>query len=147
MPEEQKAGPKGRQLEVRAQRVPRLLVFSYSNSLVFISTSKQFFSQHNMFRVISNHQGLALSRDIGAVKYVECSALTQKRLKNVFEEAIRAALGSNQVKPAKKRPCDLFWNSKFFSFIFFQINLNVVIIWKLSILKYTIDQELFQHMK
>ena len=57
---------------------------------------------------VSLHQGLALSRDIGAVKYVECSALTQKRLKNVFEEAVRAALSPNAVRPAKKRPCNLF---------------------------------------
>ena len=55
---------------------------------------------------VSLHQGLALSRDIGAVKYVECSALTQKWLKNVFEEAIRAALGPD-TKPVKKQRCDL----------------------------------------
>ena len=55
---------------------------------------------------VSLHQGLALSRDIGAVKYVECSALTQKWLKNVFEEAIRAALRTD-TKPVKKRRCDL----------------------------------------
>ena len=55
---------------------------------------------------VSLHQGLALSKDIGAVKYVECSALTQKWLKNVFEEAIRAALGQD-TKPAKKRRCNL----------------------------------------
>lgn len=35
---------------------------------------------------ISAEMGERLARDLGAVKYVECSALTQKGLKNVFDE-------------------------------------------------------------
>lgn len=38
---------------------------------------------------ISSDQGERLARELGAVKYVECSALTQRGLKNVFDEVGR----------------------------------------------------------
>ena len=46
-----------------------------------------------------------LIRELKAVKYVECSALTQKGLKNVFDEAILAAL--EPPEPQKKKFCSL----------------------------------------
>ncbi|KAF7339383.1 hypothetical protein MSAN_02152200 [Mycena sanguinolenta] len=50
---------------------------------------------------IQYQQGVQMQRDIGAVKYLECSALTQKGLKTVFDEAIRAVLNPPS-RPAKK---------------------------------------------
>lgn len=41
---------------------------------------------------VRKEDGERMAKDLGAVKYVECSALTQFRLKDVFDEAIVAAL-------------------------------------------------------
>lgn len=54
---------------------------------------------------ITVEQAEKLARELRAVKYVECSALTQKGLKNVFDEAILAALEPPEV--VKKRKCSL----------------------------------------
>lgn len=56
-------------------------------------------------RPITIEQGERLAKELGAVSYVECSALTQKGLKNVFDEAIITAL--DPPKPRKKKTCNL----------------------------------------
>jgi cell division control protein 42 len=43
-------------------------------------------------RPVAIEQGERLARELGAVKYVECSALTQKGLKNVFDEVCSFAV-------------------------------------------------------
>eukprot|EP00696_Hemimastix_kukwesjijk_P019346 gnl/Hemi2/8584_TR2975_c0_g1_i1.p1 gnl/Hemi2/8584_TR2975_c0_g1~~gnl/Hemi2/8584_TR2975_c0_g1_i1.p1 ORF type:complete len:215 (+),score=58.98 gnl/Hemi2/8584_TR2975_c0_g1_i1:216-860(+) len=66
---------------------------------------------------ITFQQGEQLAKDISAVNYIECSALTQKNLKAVFDEAVktilhkeRDRLGTNkQAEPARpassREPC------------------------------------------
>jgi len=43
---------------------------------------------------ITKEQGESLSKEIGSSSYVECSALTQKGLKQVFDEAARIVVGA-----------------------------------------------------
>ena len=60
---------------------------------------------------VRKEDGERMAKDLGAVKYVECSALTQYKLKDVFDEAIVAALEPPVAKTGKKRtsPC-LEWS-------------------------------------
>ena len=53
---------------------------------------------------ITSKQGMAKAKQINAVKYLECSALTQQGLQNVFEEATRAAIAPTA---PKKSGCQL----------------------------------------
>jgi len=53
---------------------------------------------------VSEEQAKQLAVQIGAIDYVECSALTQKNLKEVFDQAILSSLDLiKKPKPIKRR--------------------------------------------
>jgi len=56
---------------------------------------------------VTEEQARKMQRDIGALEYVECSAMTRENLKEVFDEAIKAILLAPEPEPKKKR-CVLF---------------------------------------
>ncbi|CAF0999169.1 unnamed protein product [Adineta steineri] len=63
--------------------------------------------QKQNLQPIKREQGLRLCKKIRAFKYVECSALTQKGLKQVFDDAVRAVLSPKTTKVSKPS-CLLF---------------------------------------
>ncbi|PRP79522.1 small GTPase Rac1 [Planoprotostelium fungivorum] len=52
-------------------------------------------------KAITYTEGEARAREIGAHKYLECSALTQKGLKNVFDEVVLCSLNPQEKKKKK----------------------------------------------
>jgi len=49
--------------------------------------------------------GEKLAIEIGAKRYCECSALTQQGMKEVFDEAVRAALAHKKIGTEKPNDC------------------------------------------
>ncbi|XP_064794242.1 rho-related GTP-binding protein RhoG-like [Oncorhynchus masou masou] len=54
---------------------------------------------------VTHHQGAGLARQIQAARYLECSALNQDGIKEVFAEAVRAFLNPQHI--TSKRSCRL----------------------------------------
>ncbi|KAJ6529832.1 P-loop containing nucleoside triphosphate hydrolase protein [Mycena capillaripes] len=85
---------------IRTRWYPEISHHAPSKSVVLVGTKLDLREDQAMIEKmrdrriapIQYQQGVQLQRDIGAVKYLECSALTQHGLKAVFDEAIRAGL-------------------------------------------------------
>lgn len=75
------------EIEHHAPNVPIILV----GTKLDLREDKATLEQLRLKRMepVSYEQALAVSREIRAQKYLECSALTQRNLKSVFDEAIR----------------------------------------------------------
>ena len=76
---------------------PRLV-----SCIVALAVSHRTQMAANKQRPITEAMGAKLSTELKAVEYIECSALTQKNLKTVFDKAIMAALDPPKPQSSKK---------------------------------------------
>jgi len=60
-------------------------------------------SNNKKITFIEYEQGFKMMNEIGANKFLECSALTQDGLKTVFDEAVRAVLAVQVINPKKEK--------------------------------------------
>jgi len=90
------------EIQHHAPNVPLILVGTKSDLRNDQATVSQLASKG--LRVITQEEAHQRQKEIGAVSYLECSALTQEGLKTVFDEAIRAALQGKK-KPKAKGGC------------------------------------------
>merc|ERR1712142_1002973 len=88
------------EIQHHAPNVPILLVGTKSDLRKDENTIKQLNSRQQSMVAVDSAQRMA--KEIGAVNFLECSALTQEGLKQVFDDAIRAAM-SKPTKAAGKK--------------------------------------------
>ncbi|KAK3586054.1 hypothetical protein CHS0354_033176 [Potamilus streckersoni] len=97
---------------VRAKWFPEVTNHCPNRPIILVGTKLDLRDDKNTQRQLEEKrlkpvtytQGLAMANEIQAVKYLECSALTQKGLKQIFDEAVRAALIPKPL-PKKKKRC------------------------------------------
>ncbi|XP_045210997.2 ras-related C3 botulinum toxin substrate 1-like [Mercenaria mercenaria] len=92
--------------------VPKVRHYCPSTPIILVGAkldqreyNRKYNADHNK-NCVSNDQGVHLMEEIGARRYLECSALAQQGLTTVFEEAVKIALESPSKK--KKDCCSLF---------------------------------------
>ena len=95
---------------VRSKWYPEINHHCPNAAVILAATKIDLRNNEDMLQRLAQHrqapvtyeQGMALAKEINAAKFLECSALTQQGLKQVFDECIRAVVVPAQ-KPQKKK--------------------------------------------
>jgi len=95
---------------VKRKWVPEVTHFNPKTPIVLVGTKMDLRDnedtimslQEQNLSPITTSKGEKLAKDISAYKYVECSALTQKNLSLVFEEACKAVFADHAEKTSKE---------------------------------------------
>ncbi|CAG5094487.1 Oidioi.mRNA.OKI2018_I69.XSR.g13601.t1.cds [Oikopleura dioica] len=82
--------------------VPEVKHFCPNVPIVLVGNKKDLRNSGGKF--VSTQEGNQMATRIGATSYVECSALTKERVRDVFEIATKASLSRKRQKRRKRRP-------------------------------------------
>lgn len=102
---------------VRNRWIPELKHHCPDATIVLVGTKKDLREDADVLERLQERNlspkttddGLALAKEVGAYAYLECSALTQEGLQDVFHTAVRSVIGSQAAKQTKKKAsCSLF---------------------------------------
>ncbi|XP_057311892.1 ras-related protein Rac1-like [Hydractinia symbiolongicarpus] len=102
---------------VRTKWHPELKRYRPTAAIVLVGTKldtrndKEYAEKHEKEgrKIITTEEGIELAKKIGAVKYLECSALTQQGVNEVFDEVARAGLNVLKTThtPTQRKKCTL----------------------------------------
>ncbi|CAH8655762.1 unnamed protein product [Schistosoma rodhaini] len=95
---------------VRSKWYPEISAHVPNAPIILVGTKRDLRDSPNGLKSttlpVTYSEGCRMAKEIKAVKYLECSALTQFGLKDVFDEAIRAVL-MPEGKKKKHSSCEL----------------------------------------
>lgn len=90
---------------VTTKWIPEISHYCPGASYILVGTKLDIRTSHPDH--ITTAQGETLKAKLGAHKYLECSALTQEGLKQVFEEAIKCVFIKRASPQKKKKGCSI----------------------------------------
>jgi len=88
------------EIQHHAPGVPLLLVGTKSDLRKDNATVNQLATRGQ--EMVTQNNAESMAKEVGATRYLECSALTQEGLKQVFDDAIRAAMNKPSKSSGKK---------------------------------------------
>jgi cell division control protein 42 len=94
---------------IRDKWYPELRRYSPGVPFILVGTQIDRRPAGNNQSFVSQSEGLKLAKELGAVSHIECSALTREGIREVFVNAILAALDPKKAKAsgnsAKSKKC------------------------------------------
>ena len=100
---------------IEGKWIEEIKQYSPETPFILVGTKSDFREEmidDKHLKFVSENDGKELAMKIGAIGFLECSALTQYNLRNVFEEAVKCALEKkeNDMKKLnkKKKRCIIF---------------------------------------